>query len=54
MFRQFVKDFNQFAIFLLIVLAIIEFISHGASWDGVYKAHMKHVNRANTQIIMGE
>lgn len=52
--RQFIRDFNQLAIFILIVVAIIEFINHGASWDGLYKAHQKHINRANSQILMGE
>ena len=36
---QVIKNFNQCAIFVLIVVIIIEFIAHGANWDGVYKAH---------------
>ena len=54
MFRQFMKDFNTFVIFVLLVVGVIEFINHGASWDGIYKAHLKHVGRAQSQILMGE
>lgn len=52
--RQFIRDFNQLAIFILIVVAIFEFFDHGANWDGIYKAHLKHMNSAKTQIILGE
>lgn len=52
-FRNFMKDFLLLFCFILAWVAIIEFVNHGASWDGVYKAHELHKRNASMDILMG-
>jgi hypothetical protein len=39
-----------FCVIIMIMALLIEWFNHEASWDGVYKAHIKHLKRANTQL----
>lgn len=45
-----ISAFNQIVLFIILCAGIIEFINHGASWDGVFLAVRKHEIRAETML----
>jgi len=50
--RLFVLIWNTIGICVIIGIGVFvkEWISHGASWDGVYRAHVKHLHNAEIEL----